>query len=416
MNNIQTIIFSTKNINTSKINIFLGFFYVENKTKHYIHRTQLSISLKPSQEEINNLFNIILENTNNKEKIHLNILQNSSVRTILNTREELFSFRDISVEKNLIGCLYFLDKTQHKDLKHFKENNSFNLYTNISVHYESKNRKKQTYFKVSSFLSKEEAIKNEKPFKVDKKGITHTKNDAQIILFNFVKEHVNSLNLNLKNLYINNKYNDMNKNYPIKKYIKLKDFKNLKNLHFIDEKFKKPFLLDFEIKEMRQKMDQFLKEKSDSNKFTVVYTDGSCFEDKYSAACLIESGSNKYQYSFSDNVKSNIKNTSNYSELVALYTALDIIVKKQIFDKPLSFVLDSDHISINLRWLKEKRYDLIDKKLKKSALFRKIYKIINHYNLNYVLTTVKSHTNNKMELYLKNKIVDEMANKELKSN
>lgn len=415
MRNIHTIIFSMKNIEAKRINVFLGFFYIENKVKHYISRKELSLSFNPSKEEINALFDIISENTNKSKTVPVYILNKSSIKTILDTRSQLFSFNYISVEKNIIGCLYCLEQNKHKDLDYFKENNHFNLYTNISVHYEKNERKKQTYFKISSFFSKEEATKNNKPFKVEKKGITHTKNDAQIILFNFIKDHINSLGLNLKNLYINNRYNDMNTYFPIKKYIKLKDIHNLKNLHFIYEKFKKPLIMDTEIKEMRAKMDNFLKEKSDSNKFTVIYTDGSSFEDKYSAACLIENGNRKFEKVVSNKAKEEVKNNSNYSELVAIYTALDIVFKNNLLDKPLSFVLDSDFISINLRWIKEKRYDLVDKNLKKSSLFRKIYKMLNYFDFNYVLTTVKSHTNNKMDLYLKNKIVDEMANKALKS-
>lgn len=90
-------------------------------------------------------------------------------------------------------------------------------------------------------------------------------------------------------------------------------------------------------------------------------------------------------------------------------------MENKLFDKPLSIVLDSDYISLNLRWLKEEKYDLISKDLKNSQLFGKIYKIINHYKIKYILTTIKSHTNNSLEMYRMNNKVDQMANSGLKN-
>lgn len=417
MNDIQFVVFSFKNLETSKIHAFFSFFYNENKKKHYIAIEKLTISIKPSRKEIEGLYSLISKYTQNQTQKTAHILSNSSIKQILDKHPTEFKYQNISVERNKIGCIHLLEKYDlQKDLDYFKKNNQFNLFLNISIHYETKNRKKQTYLKLSSFLNKEDSISNEKAFKIEKKGITHTKNDAQLVLFNFVKDHVNNLNISIKNLYINNKYNDMNQHFPIKKHIKLKHFESVNNLHFIQDKFKRPLILQEEILEMRQKMEYFLKEKSNPEKYTVVYTDGSCNDtNRYSSACLIESGDEKLEHCFTDDIKAGVKNNSNYCELVAIYSSLDLIIKNNLLDKPVSFIVDSDFISINLRWLKEKRYDLIDKKLKKSQLFRKIYTMINKNNINYVLTTIKSHTNNKMDLYLKNKIVDEMANKALKS-
>ena len=176
MNDIQFVVFSFKNLETSKIQAFFSFFYNENKKKKYIAIERLTISTKPSREEIENIFSIISKHTEGQTKTISHILSRSSIRKILDTQSSKFSYQNISVERNKTGCIHFLEKYELKeDLDYFKKINNFNLFLNISVHYEIKNRKKQTYLKICSFLNKEDSISNEKAFRIEKKGITHTK-------------------------------------------------------------------------------------------------------------------------------------------------------------------------------------------------------------------------------------------------
>ena len=51
MNDIQFVVFSFKNLETSKIHAFFSFFYNENKKKHYIAIEKLTISIKLSTDK-----------------------------------------------------------------------------------------------------------------------------------------------------------------------------------------------------------------------------------------------------------------------------------------------------------------------------------------------------------------------------
>ena len=412
----NVVIFSTKDKKNNKLHLFFNFFYKSNNQNYTTYANRISISLQPDSNEIKSIFDMINKNVVSYGNIEVSVVDGSSIKRILTSIPTNYKITTISKRRNIRGCFYFLYRLQDSHLKEFSEINNINVHMNLSVHYEGKERKKQTHYKVRAFLTEEDMLENQKPFDTIQKSVTYSKVDAQTVIYTQISDFLDSFDFKINNIYINTKYSENNSKNIMKKIINANKYDNVKSIGLIEKKIKRPLFDKSELLDIRDKVDNSLNHKIDSNKFHVIYSDGSCNESHFSAAFIIDSLNSQCSDSFVSEFKDGVqKNNSNYAELVALYCALNTVIQNKLFDKPLSFIFDSDFVALNLRWIKEKRYELISKQFKNSQLFRKIYKIIENYDINFVLTTIKSHSSNSHEMYKMNDKVDKMANNALKN-
>ena len=279
-----------------------------------------------------------------------------------------------------------------------------NAYMNKSL--------KTNHFKLEKYSSEEDLIANANPVEISEKLFNCSETKFKKYLFDELLEIITQLKAENKKVAIRTNFTGENINLLNEEELEVIDSLVLKN-NLLDSYFG---VIGLNGKcaqlEHQEKIENYAKEQeleySDLSKYNVLYTDGSNYKNKKvnltSGAFILDTFDSG---NFSGvEVKEMTKILEH--EVLAAYLGVLEVVEQSLFNKPLSFIMDSDELaesminSIN-------NLPAIDISLRENSDFKSLMSLIKDNNLDIKILKIKSHQNYKSNIYIKNEEVDVMA-------
>jgi hypothetical protein len=368
----------------------------------------------------------------NDKNIDLKKIINKEIKRILKTHEGsklIIYSKENSFENNIVKKIdnpliiskqNISDYVGFKSLESFYESNEFEL-KRITDHFETNKQYvdlsiytdkslKMNYLKIDKYNSEEDLLNKENKLSSKESFFNCSIHFFKEKSFDFLLESIKNKD-NVK-YAIRTNFTEQNRNLFTKQDLTslsnfLAENDSLNNFFgIIDSDFDSD-QVGFEIKIIEETKRKGL-ERTDTSKYNVLYTDGSTVKDSKEKICL-SAGAFLLDTEYVDSFKGvEVINTSesDEGEFMGAYLGVLEAVNNKLFDKPLSFILDSDNVA---DCIENSLKGINTNRINQSKKFRKMMKLIKENELEIKTFVIKSHSKFKDDIYLKNKEVDVMA-------